>query len=357
MESMRTRFYAHRYFLTFAVLTASLSIAPLRPCHGQEAVAGVEYKAKDGLVKLRDGFQGKGQLPQMVFIQMYVFEVSLEDDKELGLIHRLQNPDGGSTGAELGDLRNPSHVDLGVLQPVNNGLAQGISLEYVTLDQDDGRIVTELQAFAGHRRATTYATPFILTLSGEPAAIATGDEVPYLSRALAGDKVVFDELFLPTGVNLMVNPTVKGQSMIGLDINLSLKSVSRFRNEQGFQQPILQSSEFQTNFDLKSGSSVLLGGVLRRVKVVTETGVPYAQDIPLLGRLFRGTVEDVVRTELLIIVNPLIVDMTDYRNFQPNRSPGPVVERLQQRADELQETEPPLDQIYDLLLEKPLDER
>lgn len=318
----------------------------------QEAVAGVDYKGA-GVMEIQKAHVEAGTLPKMVFIQMYIFEIALEDSQDFGFVHQLQNSEGGTTGAELGDLRNPTGIDLGVLDPIAGGKELGFSLVGVAIDEDDGRIVSELQAFAQDRNTTVYASPYILTLDGEAAAVTTGDEVPYLERQLAGDDVVFTETFKPTGVEVKIIPIVVDDAMISLDVDLNVSSVSRMRNEQGFQQPIVQKSNYKSIHRLKSGTSIAVGGVLRRVDSTTETGVPYARDIPLLGRLFRGTQHERLLSELWIIVSPLIVDMNEGRNIMPNRELGGVRNELEDQASQLQQPGSSLEQIYDLLLEGP----
>ncbi len=321
-----------------------------------DAVAGLKWEeSTKGLTDTLSAHKSGGSLPKMVFIQMYVFEVTLENEKDMGFVHRLQNQDGGTVGAEIGRLRSPTNMDLGVISAVGEGESPGFSLVGVTIDEDHGRITSELQAFAQKRNTTVFASPFIMTLDGQPAAISTGDEVPYLKRSLTGDVVVFTQDFTDTGVNLKVTPTVVDDIMIQLDINLDVSNVSRTRIEQGFQQPIVQTSTFSTHFDIKNGTSVLLGAVLRRVETTTETGIPYARDIPLLGRLFRGTEESLLNSELLIIVHPMIVNMEEGINLyiDPQADQEEVMGQIREQSKLLQKSETPLRQIYDLLLEGP----
>ena len=58
---------------------------------------------------------------------------------------------------------------------------------------------------------------------------------------------------------------------------------------------------------VQSGQTVALGGLIRDTKGVSKTGVPFLQDIPVLGALFRNTSNDTGRTELLVLITPRVV--------------------------------------------------
>ena len=58
---------------------------------------------------------------------------------------------------------------------------------------------------------------------------------------------------------------------------------------------------------VQSGQTVVLGGLILENTTEGRTGVPILMDIPLLGKMFSSTSEDVFRTELLITVKPLVI--------------------------------------------------
>jgi type IV pilus assembly protein PilQ len=52
---------------------------------------------------------------------------------------------------------------------------------------------------------------------------------------------------------------------------------------------------------------VVLGGILATVKSKTDTKVPWLADIPVLGNLFKSTININNKTELLIFITPKIL--------------------------------------------------
>jgi general secretion pathway protein D len=57
-----------------------------------------------------------------------------------------------------------------------------------------------------------------------------------------------------------------------------------------------------------SGQAVVLGGLILETRNDAKTGIPILMDIPLLGKLFSSTSEDIFRTELIITVSPTIIE-------------------------------------------------
>ena len=59
-----------------------------------------------------------------------------------------------------------------------------------------------------------------------------------------------------------------------------------------------------------NGDTIVLGGIFEQTTRTTVTKVPFIGDLPLVGMLFRNTVKQDDKTELLIFVTPKIVKDT-----------------------------------------------
>ena len=64
----------------------------------------------------------------------------------------------------------------------------------------------------------------------------------------------------------------------------------------------------QTTVSAKSGQTVILGGLITNEQQEITSRIPNLADIPVLGRLFRFDSVTNVRTELLIIMTPYIIE-------------------------------------------------
>ncbi len=63
-----------------------------------------------------------------------------------------------------------------------------------------------------------------------------------------------------------------------------------------------------TTLMIKTGDTVVIGGIYHKREVTADTGIPWLMDIPVLGWLFKAQHKEVEKTELLIFITPTVVD-------------------------------------------------
>ena len=59
---------------------------------------------------------------------------------------------------------------------------------------------------------------------------------------------------------------------------------------------------------VRSGDTVVMGGLIQEETAKTQRKIPVAGDIPLLGHLFRGKFNANRKRELIIFITPRLVD-------------------------------------------------
>ena len=64
----------------------------------------------------------------------------------------------------------------------------------------------------------------------------------------------------------------------------------------------------ETTLIVRTGETVVIGGIYHKEESTFDSGVPWLKDIPLLGWLFKAQYDDMVKTELLIFLTPTVVD-------------------------------------------------
>jgi general secretion pathway protein D len=70
---------------------------------------------------------------------------------------------------------------------------------------------------------------------------------------------------------------------------------------------ITNERKIETKVMAQDGDVVVLGGLVKDDVQDSQQGVPFLQDIPLLGRLFRNDVVSVTKSNLLVFIRPTIV--------------------------------------------------
>jgi len=136
--------------------------------------------------------------------------------------------------------------------------------------------------------------PQLLVLHGSEGVINVGQNVPFItgsvvtSGANAGNpyQTITRE---DVGLILSVKPFVSGKN-VHLDISQELSSISEDIEASDI---VTDKRRVTTALNIKSGTSVVLGGLVSEFKTDTVTGVPLLMDIPYLGRAFSSVKEKI----------------------------------------------------------------
>ncbi len=92
-------------------------------------------------------------------------------------------------------------------------------------------------------------------------------------------------------------------------------------------QPIFSTRKVQTNVTVFDGNTVVLGGLIREDVQKVEDKIPLLGDIPLVGRLFRSSVEQHLKRNLVIFVSARLINPAG-EPVHPNEEEEEVVEVL-----------------------------
>ena len=90
--------------------------------------------------------------------------------------------------------------------------------------------------------------------------------------------------------------------LVTMDINQDVTDVGPLDAATG-QRSFLQRA-IASRVAVRSGETVVLGGLIRDNTSRGKSGVPWLQDIPVLGGLFRTTSRSNNRTELVVLITP-----------------------------------------------------
>jgi hypothetical protein len=93
--------------------------------------------------------------------------------------------------------------------------------------------------------------------------------------------------------------------MVTMQINQAVTDVGAEDATTG-QRSFLQR-QFNSKVAVRSGETLVLGGLIRDNSTSGKAGIPLLQDIPLLGKLFGANSKNQARTELLVVITPRVV--------------------------------------------------
>jgi type IV pilus assembly protein PilQ len=163
----------------------------------------------------------------------------------------------------------------------------------------DGQVQYYYEQYAVATTVGQYYTSSAWVPSGTPTKITAGAELNVLA-SISGDG---------RSILLALNPKVNTSVQLVPYITLTQPDGTGTNNFT-ISLPQYRTQEISTRVSVKSGETVVMGGVLEREKTAYVESVPVLGDIPLLGTLFRRRTEVDTPRYLLIFVTATIVKDT-----------------------------------------------
>ncbi len=151
--------------------------------------------------------------------------------------------------------------------------------------------------------------------SGKPTKITAGAELNVLA-SVSGDG---------RSILLALNPKVNSQVLLQkyTTINQVVPTSANTTTVSSFDinLPTYRTQELSTRVAVKSGETVVMGGVLEREKTTYVESVPVLGDIPIIGVLFRRRTEvDTPRYLLIFVTATIVKDTGEFLVFDDGRS-------------------------------------
>lgn len=253
--------------------------------------------------------------PTQVLIEASILEVTLTDETRFGLRWSLENGLGNgwtSTTSLLPD-------------SVTSAIGETTAGFSYTVRNPAGALRAQLHALAQKSLLNVISSPSVMVLDNHTAAIHVGDQQPVLSSTTItdGGTTTSSIQFKDTGVILSVTPSANAGGMVSMVIRQSVTDVGPVDAATG-QRSFLQR-EVSSRVAVRSGETVVLGGLIRDNNSRGKQGIPLLHEIPILGALFGTTDNSKERTELLVMITPRVV-----RSDQDVRDLGAEMRRRMQ---------------------------
>jgi general secretion pathway protein D len=169
-----------------------------------------------------------------------------------------------------------------------------------------------LDALATVTHVEVVSSPEVMVLNNQTANLQVGDRIPIITQqavsTVTTDAPIVNSVeYEDTGVILKVTPRVNRGGMVMLDISQEVSEVAS-ATTTGIQSPTIQERKINSSVAVQDNETIVLGGLISDSRTQTHTGIPYLQDVPVLGNLFRDTGNNKTRTELMVLITPHVVD-------------------------------------------------
>jgi len=249
-------------------------------------------------------------VPRQVLLDVFIAEVTLKEHESLGVDYQILTKDRvtifGQTFGSRGALRT-----LGDLFPstdFSNTAGGGL-----TGIVGGNTVQALINALRTDSRAKILSSPSVLATDNRPARIQVGSEEPIATGQLiaaTGATTPSSSTSIQyrnTGRIVTIIPQVNSQGLVNLQIlaEVSQRGVDVKVGQDTF--PAFDTRQAETTAVVQDGDSLVIGGIIADNRLRSRTGIPYIMDIPVIGRFFATNIDDILRTELIMLITPHVI--------------------------------------------------
>ena len=279
---------------------------------------------------------------RQVILEAKILEVELNDGYEAGInwakmisVNGNKLGLGQSNGGNIfGDTRARKDIPTGGISDPK----QPPPLDFVDFKafggffgavMNTGNFMAFIELLGLQGNVQVLSSPRISTVNNQKAVIKVGtDEFfvtdvssdNYDSVAGASNRVSNDIELTPffSGIALDVTPQVDAEGRVTLHIHPTVSDVQDQQKEIDLGEnkvilPLARSTvrESDSIVYANSGQLIVIGGLMQDARSEKIASTPWLGDLPGVGALFRHTQQGAIKSELVILLRPTVVDNSD----------------------------------------------
>lgn len=249
-------------------------------------------------------------IPQ-VLIKVVFVEATYREGLDIGIEGSYRRQFTTGTTGVVDQLFGLASQGASPTPPAIGGTGAGL---YQILGSD---YTVTLRAIAEAGKTEVLSRPSILARNSQQAIITVGQQVPLISntRFDAVNGQINTVTYQDVGIILRVTPFISANGMVEMIVSPEISELAdrsqwvplTETGQGGALAPTINTRAADTVVVTPHGQTIIIGGLMRNSKAKTVSKIPLLGDIPLLGALFRRTIQSDVKTELLIFLTPYIV--------------------------------------------------
>jgi len=233
-----------------------------------------------------------------VMLEAQIIEVTLTDALQYGVEWFLSGEFQGITPSVKGTFN----------QSIDNSSIYSIV-------GDTGRLKLLVQAMKKEGLVRVISAPFMLVRDGKEASITVGTDVPILNSeqtTATSGTILQTVAYKKTGILLKITPVLISDGVV---LSVYQESSQASSNTySSINSPVVSTRIVSTDIISKDGQSVVIGGLIQDNSENTRLGIPGLDKMPVLSDITSFKSLSSVKTELLMILTPKIVENQDHWN-------------------------------------------
>jgi general secretion pathway protein D len=241
-----------------------------------------------------------------VLIEAIIMDVALGDDSTFGVSIRQQQQ--GIAGGGRSKLSSALASAMGPVAFAENSVG-GANSGFQWWNTFGLKWEVAIEAINNDTRVQILSTPRIQTTHASLAELFIGDTRPVVTGSIrdinGGTSSQYQ--MQKIGITLEVLPFINDEGVVSMEINQQVQDIVGSQIIDGNAVPITTDRSANAKVNVRDGEMVVLGGFIKTKVTATESKVPILGDFPLLGVLFRRTVDVNERSELIMMLRPTVL--------------------------------------------------
>lgn len=248
-------------------------------------------------------------IPQ-VLIKVLLAELTTTDNSDIGIDWSVE-----STNSD-GDLVSNSFT-------YSPQATEGLATQII-----QGDLYLTLRALQEVGNLNVLSRPYIMTSNNQTATINVGQRFPFITDSQITDNgntintVDYEDI----GIILEVTPSINIDGLVIMDVNPEITTAltDTVKVSETVDATIFATRSAQCRVAVPNGQTVVIGGLMEDTDSESSERIPLLGDLPLLGGLFKRTVTEKEKTELLIFLTPQVAkdieDLKRISDFERSKS-------------------------------------
>jgi type II secretion system protein D len=295
----------------------AISIGKTRIIADNKANSILVIGPPESVDKTREILDRLDKQPLQVYLSTVIGQLTLGDSTELAVDILQKYEKNGDFGAASSLRTRSGDADI-ILDPESlispeafTSLATGATVYGVIGSTIDYYV----KALASTNRFKVISRPAVYTANNKAALIASGQRIAVPSSTLSSldgsgasdGSVVSNIEYTDVELSLDIRPLINANRDVTLRIKQVNDSVVGNQVISGNSIPTIGTQTLDTTVTVPNRGTIVLGGLITEDANTGVTGIPLLKDIPLLGYLFKGTTKSKNRSELIVMVQAVVV--------------------------------------------------
>jgi general secretion pathway protein D len=259
-------------------------------------------------------------MPGQVMIEVLIAEVSISSGTDIGVEIASLGLPGKVGDTTLQGVSTLNDDNTALMSAVEKGLfpkGLTVGVAHGTRVAADGSLLNSfpalinINAMKKDGRVKILSNIPLLAQNNQEASVSVVNNIPILKSTIQGTGDARDVIQnierIDVGIKLKLTPHINPDNEVRMLLNPSIEAVIDPGPSGTPFTPTIAKRDVSTTVTVPDGEIIVLSGLIREDSTKVIRKIPLLGDIPLLGFLFRHTVDQLERTNLLIFVRPRLV--------------------------------------------------